>query len=90
MTSNVNGHPDQQGPTTPAEIEADIVRQREELADTVQALHAKLDVKAQARARAASLRDRATTESGRPRPVVLAAAAGAVALVGLLAWRRLV
>jgi hypothetical protein len=77
------------GPTTPAEIEADIVRQREELADTVEALQAKLDVKAQARARAASLRARATTPDGRPRPAVLAVAAGAVAVAGLLAWRRL-
>ena len=88
--TNVNGRPDQQGPTTPAEIEADIVRQREELADTIEALHAKLDVKAQARAHAASLRARLTTDSGRPRPVVLVVAAGAVALAGLVVWRRLV
>ena len=36
---------------TPEEIEADIVVQREQLADTVDALTAKLDVKAQAKAK---------------------------------------
>jgi MYXO-CTERM domain-containing protein len=77
------------GPSTPAEIEADIVRQREELADTVAALHAKLDVPARARARAAVLRQCATTPEGRPRPAVLAGAAGVLALAGgLLVWRR--
>ena len=34
--------------TTPEEIEADIARQRDELASTVDALHAKLDVKTRA------------------------------------------
>ena len=36
---------------TPEELEADIAVQREQLADTVNALSAKLDVKAQAKAR---------------------------------------
>jgi hypothetical protein len=90
VTNTANGNPNGSGPSTPAEIEADIVRQREELADTVQALQAKLDVKAHARARAASLRQRVTTETGRPRPALLAGAVGAVALAGLLVWRRLV
>ena len=52
------------GPTTPAEIEADIIRQREELADTVSALQTKLDVKAKAKHKAAEMKDRATTEDG--------------------------
>ncbi|GAB3779534.1 DUF3618 domain-containing protein [Nocardioides ungokensis] len=74
--------------TTPEQIEADIERQREELATTVNELQAKLDVKARARHRAAVLRDRATTDSGRPRPQVIAGAAAVVAVVGLLVWRR--
>lgn len=74
---------------TPAEIEADIARQREALADTVDQLQAKLDVKARAQARAARLKDQATTASGQPRPELLGAAAAVVLLtVGLLAWRR--
>ncbi|MET1058292.1 MAG: DUF3618 domain-containing protein [Nocardioides sp.] len=77
------------GPTTPAEIEADVIRQREELADTVAALHTKLDVKTQARNKAAALKDRATTDSGKPRPSYAAGAAAALAaVVGLVAWRR--
>ena len=84
--SSVNGTG---GPTTPAEIEADIVRQREELADTVAALQTKLDVKSKAKHKAADLKDRATTDSGKPRPAYVAGAAAAVAaLVGLVAWRR--
>ena len=74
--------------TSPEQIEADIERQREELAATVSQLQSRLDVKARARQRAAVLRDRATTDSGRPRPELIAAAAGALALVGLLVWRR--
>lgn len=74
--------------TTPEQIEADIERQREELATTVNELQAKLDVKARARHRAAVLRDQATTDSGRPRPQVIAGAAAVVAVLGLLVWRR--
>ena len=84
MTS-VNGT---DGPTTPAEIEADIIRQREELADTVAALQTKLDVKAKAKHKAADLKDRATTDSGKPRPTDVAAAAAALAAaIGLVVWR---
>ena len=84
MTS-VNGN----GSSTPAEIEADIIRQREELADTVSALQAKLDVKAQARHKVAELRDRVTTEDGSPRPSYVAGGVAAlVAVVGLVLWRR--
>lgn len=73
---------------TPEEIEADIARQREELAATVTQLQAKLDVKARAQHKAADLKDRATTDSGSPRPEVIGAAAAALVLVGLLIWRR--
>jgi hypothetical protein len=72
----------------PEQIEADIERQREELAATVTELQSRLDVKTRAKHRAAALRDRATTDSGRPRPELLGVAAAAVAVVGLLVWRR--
>lgn len=69
---------------TPEQIEADIARQRAALADTVDHLHHRLDVKSRAQARAVQVRDRAMTDDGRPRPELLAAA-GAVlaAVVGL-------
>lgn len=63
--------------TTPQQLEADIARQREELAATIDQLHAKLDVKA-----------RLTTSSGKPRPELLTAAAVVVLAAGLLVWRR--
>lgn len=65
------------------DLEADIARQRTELADTVQHLHDRLDVKARAREKAQDLKDRATTDEGRPRPEVVAAGAGV--LVGAVA-----
>ena len=74
---------------SPEQIEADIARQREELAATVSRLEAKLDVKTRARHKAAELKDRATTDTGKPRPELLAAAgAGVAVLVGLLVWRH--
>ncbi len=64
--STVNG-------SGPAAIEADINRQRDELAATVDELQYRLDVKARA----------------KERPVLLGAvAAASVALVGLFIWRR--
>jgi MYXO-CTERM domain-containing protein len=74
--------------TTPDEIEADIERQREQLAATVDELQARLDVKARAKDKAAELRDRATTDTGKPRPELLGAAAAALAVIGLVVWRR--
>jgi hypothetical protein len=74
---------------TAAEIEADIERQRDHLADTVDQLSQKLDVKAQAKARVSRLQDRATTDGGKPRPEVIAGAVVLVAMVaGLVWWRR--
>lgn len=72
----------------PAAIEADIIRQREELARTVDALSHKLDVKSRAQHKVADLRAAATTDSGMPRPALLAAAGVAVAGVVLLVWWR--
>jgi len=74
--------------STPEEIQADIERQREQLAETVDQLTQKLDVKAQTKAKVADIQDRATTADGKPRPEVLGAAAAAVVVVGLLIWWR--
>ena len=84
-------HPQQTTATTsndPEEIREDIERTRENLADTVDALHAKLDVKSQAKARVARARDQATTADGKPRPELVAGAVGAVLLVAGLIWLR--
>jgi MYXO-CTERM domain-containing protein len=74
--------------STPEEIQADIERQREQLAQTVDELGHKLDVKAQAKARVAEVRDRATTDDGKPRPEVIGVATAVVLGVGLLVWLR--
>ena len=72
-----------------ARIEAEIEAQRDHLSETVDQLAHKLDVKAQAQAKVADLKDRATTETGAPRPDVLAGAVAAVVLLLALAvWRR--
>lgn len=74
---------------TPEQIEAEIEVQRAQLADTVDELAAKLDVKSQAKEKVASLKDSATTDSGTPRPEVLAAVGSLVAMgLVLLLWRR--
>jgi hypothetical protein len=73
---------------TPEQIEADIAAQRERLAQTVDQLSAKLDVKSRTRARLADMKDRATTVDGTPRPEVIAAAGSLVAMIAvLLIWR---
>lgn len=75
-------------PRTPEQIEAEIAQQREQLAGTVDQLAAKLDVKAQARARVYALQGRATTDDGSPRPEVLAAAGSLLAMaIVLVVWR---
>jgi len=73
----------------PEAIRADIERTRENLAETVDALHAKLDIKSQARARVERAKDQATTDDGKPRPELVAGAVGVVLLLtGLVWWRR--
>ncbi len=75
--------------STPEDIQADIERQREQLAATVDQLGHKLDVKAQTKAKVADVRERATTDEGKPRPELLGAAGGVVvAVVLLVLWRR--
>jgi hypothetical protein len=71
-----------------AELEAQIAAQRDQFAETVDQLTHKLDVKAQAKERAALVADRATTPDGRPRPELVAAVAVAVVLTGILLWGR--
>ncbi|HYF71383.1 MAG TPA: DUF3618 domain-containing protein, partial [Nocardioides sp.] len=61
--------------TSPEQLEADLARQREELAATVSQLQARLDVKSRAHDKAAELKDRATTADGKPRPDLTVAAA---------------
>jgi len=74
---------------TPDQIEAEIEVQRAQLAATVDALAAKLDVKSQAQAKVAELKDRATTDTGSPRPEVMGGAVAAVVLsVAYVVWRR--
>ena len=75
-------------PSDPAALEADIVRQREQLARTVDALSDKLDVKARAGRKVAEIKDSATTDSGRPRPAFAAIAGSALAAAGALVWWR--
>lgn len=74
---------------TPEELEAEVALQRERLAGTVDDLAAKLDVKTNAQRKLGALKDSTTTDSGTPRPEVLAAAGSLVAMaVVLLLWRR--
>lgn len=72
----------------PAAIEAEIEAQREQLAHTVDQLTHKLDPKAQARERAADLKERATTPDGKPRPELVGVLAGLAAFAAALMWWR--
>lgn len=74
---------------TPEELEAEIEAQRQHLADTVDQLATRLDVKSRAQAKLAELKERATTDAGKPRPELLAAGGSLVAVaVGLGWWWR--
>lgn len=76
------------GGQTPEEIQAEIETQRVQLAHTVDQLGEKLDVKSRARDKAQELRDRATTDTGAPRPELLVAAGSFVAVFLAVAWWR--
>jgi hypothetical protein len=71
-----------------AQLEAEIEAQRDQLADTVDQLTHKLDVKAQAQERFSEVKERATTDDGKPRPELIAVGIGFLAAVGLLVWWR--
>ena len=90
--NGVAPHPTTTQPTTskdPDAIREDIERTREELAETVDALHAKLDVKTQAKARVARVKEQVTTDTGELRPEVVAGVVAAILLVaGLVWWRK--
>ena len=84
---------------TPEEIQEDIEQQREQLAQTVDQLGHKLDVKAQSKAKVedvkaqtqaklAEAKELSTTDDGKPRPEVLGAAAAVVVGVALIIWLR--
>lgn len=69
-------------------LEQDVIRQREQLAETVEALGRKLDVKTRAHDKAADLKDSATTSTGAPRPELLAIGAAVLAVAAGLVWLR--
>lgn len=77
-------------------VQRDIEQTRERLAETVDQLQAKFDVKARATAGAQDAKQRALTKvvdsEGRPRPAALTAAgavvAGVLAVVAVKMWRR--
>ena len=84
---------------SPEEIQADIERQREQLAETVDQLGHKLDVKAQTKAKVddvkvqtkakvLEVKDRSTTDAGKPRPEVLGAAVAVLTGLALVIWLR--
>jgi len=84
---------------SPEELQADIEVQREQLAGTLDALTAKLDVKSQTQAKVADakattqakvadLKERATTADGRPRPEVLALGVTVVVVAAVIVWWR--
>ncbi|MFL6159964.1 MAG: DUF3618 domain-containing protein [Marmoricola sp.] len=64
--------------TSPEQLEAKVALQRDQLAQTVDALSAKLDVKHRAAEKVART----------PKPVLLAPVVLVVAVVGLVVWRR--
>ena len=82
------------------ELEADIARTREELADTIDQLAAKLDVKTRVHNRLTESKDVAAAQlqtvrnhlvgvDGKPRPVALATGGGVVAAVAAVILVRL-
>jgi Protein of unknown function (DUF3618) len=73
-------------PQTPSEIEAEIELKREQLAVTIDALSAKLDVKSQARAKVAGVK--ADVKEADPNLVAAGAALIAMTITALLLRSR--
>jgi MYXO-CTERM domain-containing protein len=84
---------------SPEEIQEEIELQREQLAETVDQLTHKLDVKAQTKAKVddvkaqtqakvAEAKDFSTTDDGKPRPELIGVGAAVLVGVGLLIWWR--
>ncbi|QIM21878.1 DUF3618 domain-containing protein [Phycicoccus sp. HDW14] len=89
MTAADTPTPGSAGPgRTPEEIEAHIAATREALAETVDALGAKLDVRARAADRVATVRASLTDEQGRPTAPAWGGLAAAAGLTALVVWRR--
>ena len=87
--SNGSASEGTQGSSDPDAIREEIERTRDDLAETVDALHAKLDVKSQARAKVDQVKSQATTAAGKPRPELIAGAAGLVLVIaGIVWWRK--
>jgi len=77
------------GPTDPATIQAEIEATRERLGQTVDELHARLDVSARAREKVYVARDTVVETYRESPPVVVGTALALVGLVaGLVVWRR--
>ncbi len=77
------------GSSDPAAIQAEIEATRERLGQTVDELHARLDVPARARESAYRARDTAVETYRESPPVVVGGVLALVALgAGLMVWRR--
>jgi exopolyphosphatase/pppGpp-phosphohydrolase len=72
---------DEQSGRTPEQIRADIEQTRRELGDTVEELAAKTDLKAHAKAKIESVKQRRA-------PLIAAGAVVAIAIVGVVLIRR--
>ncbi|WP_326546992.1 DUF3618 domain-containing protein [Mycolicibacterium sp. ND9-15] len=79
------------------DIEADIEQTRHELGETVEALQAKMDVKARAKEKASETKERVaeradtlrhTATDNPKRTVPVAAVIAVLAVLGIIAWRR--
>ncbi|MFD1861183.1 DUF3618 domain-containing protein [Aeromicrobium camelliae] len=100
MTTPADPTPEPPQGATPDQIEADIAATRERLADTVDALGERLDVKEQAKRRVSEVKhqaqdtfgqtkDKATRAAQRSGPALPVGAAVAVVLIGaLVLWRK--
>jgi hypothetical protein len=77
------------GSTDPATIQADIEATRARLGQTVDELHARLDVPSRARERAYRVRDTAVETYRESPPAVVGGVLALVALgAGLMVWRK--